>query len=644
MRYRTSPATYTGRRQRLWPVTLLLFIAVALPVTCVLWFMSRAVQNERLAVQQRLTESYQGHLRSAVDGIRTGWRERISAIEEAAKREEAPEAFARVVQSGLADSVLFFRDDRLVYPDGDRFSEVTAEFRTPLWDEARILEQGGNNWSACAEAYGKIVEESNSNSEKAQAFLGQARCLNKAGNTAAAIHLLTETFSDIRYRNVMDSTGRLVSPNALLLALQLMQTVSHPDFEKTALMLVEWLNDYRTSTMPSGQRRFLMRQLQALWTECPDFPTAEAEDMAAFFGDPEVQELGFGRLQQTKHPDIWAYRTLDRSAIALFRRENMSVILSENVLSLEPVPGILLQIREPGASSEALLTAALGETFPAWKLVLNLQGPDPFQVAAGRNTVVYLWTGILMTAVIVTIALFTAGYLRRQIRLTRLKNDLIATVSHELKTPLASMRLLVDTLLDGQYRDTQQTFEYLQIISRENARLSNLIEEFLTYSRMERNKTTFDLKPLQAIDFIQPAVASVSERLKAPGCRFNIDLAPDLPGVRGDRDALITVVVNLLDNALKYSGEEKKIELRGRRHDGYLCLEVEDNGIGFSRNVSGKIFDRFFQVDRSLAKDTGGCGLGLSIVRFIISAHGGEITAESKPGIGSMFTVMLPVL
>jgi signal transduction histidine kinase len=205
------------------------------------------------------------------------------------------------------------------------------------------------------------------------------------------------------------------------------------------------------------------------------------------------------------------------------------------------------------------------------------------------------------------------------------------------------MRLLVDTLLDGQYRDTQQTFEYLQIIARENARLSNLIEEFLTYSRMERNKTTFDLKPLQALDFIQPAVASVSERLKAPGCRFNIDLAPDLPRIRGDRDALITVMVNLLDNALKYSGEEKKIELRGRRQNGHLCLEIEDNGIGFSRNVSGKIFDRFFQVDRSLAKDTGGCGLGLSIVRFIVSAHGGEITAESKPGIGSVFTVMLPV-
>jgi signal transduction histidine kinase len=119
-------------------------------------------------------------------------------------------------------------------------------------------------------------------------------------------------------------------------------------------------------------------------------------------------------------------------------------------------------------------------------------------------------------------------------------------------------------------------------------------------------------------------------------------LAPGLPKVIGDRDALVTVLVNLLDNALKYSGDEKKIQLRGSTSNGNVYLEVQDNGIGFPRSAAKKIFDRFYQVDQSLSRRTGGCGLGLSIVKFIVAAHKGSITAKSQPGKGSTFTVQLP--
>jgi signal transduction histidine kinase len=111
----------------------------------------------------------------------------------------------------------------------------------------------------------------------------------------------------------------------------------------------------------------------------------------------------------------------------------------------------------------------------------------------------------------------------------------------------------------------------------------------------------------------------------------------------GDRDALITVFVNLLDNALKYTGDMKEIQLRGYSSEGSVWIEVQDNGIGFPRSASRKIFERFYQVDRTLSRRTGGCGLGLSIVQFIIAAHNGSVTAKSQPGKGSTFTVRLPV-
>jgi signal transduction histidine kinase len=113
--------------------------------------------------------------------------------------------------------------------------------------------------------------------------------------------------------------------------------------------------------------------------------------------------------------------------------------------------------------------------------------------------------------------------------------------------------------------------------------------------------------------------------------------------ITGDQDALVTVLLNLLDNAFKYSADEKHIVLRAYAADKNICLEVEDNGVGLSRRAVKKIFDRFYQVDQSLSRETGGCGLGLSIVKFIIDAHKGKIDVESQPGKGSTFTVKLPV-
>jgi signal transduction histidine kinase len=226
--------------------------------------------------------------------------------------------------------------------------------------------------------------------------------------------------------------------------------------------------------------------------------------------------------------------------------------------------------------------------------------------------------------------------------LARLKNDFIATVTHELKTPLASMRVLVDTLLEGNYRDQNQVAEYLHLVSRENERLTRLIDNFLSFSRMERNKRAFEFRPVEPADLIDSAAEVVRDRFEAQGCRFDVQVEPELPPLSGDHDALVTVLLNLLDNAYKYSGDEKEISLRAYGRDGRVCLEVEDNGPGMPRRAARKVFDRFYQVDTSLSRETGGCGLGLSIVKFIVDAHGGTIEVDTAPGEGSTFTVRLP--
>jgi len=223
-----------------------------------------------------------------------------------------------------------------------------------------------------------------------------------------------------------------------------------------------------------------------------------------------------------------------------------------------------------------------------------------------------------------------------------LKQTLLSVISHELKTPLASMRVLVDTLLEGNYRNQQQVTEYLELVSRENERLTGLIDNFLTFSRMERNKQAFSMSITSPAAIARDAAEAVKTKFSKGRCDFEMNVDEDLPQIRADRDAMVTVLVNLLDNAYKYSYDDKRIELKVYADNGSVCFSVLDNGAGMSRRSVRRIFRRFYQADRSLSRRAEGCGLGLSIAKFIVDAHKGSINVDSKPGEGSVFTVRLP--
>jgi signal transduction histidine kinase len=287
--------------------------------------------------------------------------------------------------------------------------------------------------------------------------------------------------------------------------------------------------------------------------------------------------------------------------------------------------------------------AALPDGFPNWKVELYFEGSDVFEKAAKRQIAVYAWTGALVILMILTAGVFATRAVSRQIRLNEMKNDFIATVSHELKTPLASMRVLVDTLLEGRVRDEAQTREYLRLTAKENERLSRMIDNFLTFSRMERNKQAFTLTGATPAAIARDAAESVQTKFATHHCQFALELAEPLPEIVADHDAIVTVLVNLLDNACKYTSEQKRIALKVFAADGFVCFAVSDNGIGLARRHLRRIFDRFYQVDSSLARKAEGCGLGLSIVKFIVDAHKGRVSVDSKPGQGSTFTVRLPV-
>ena len=292
----------------------------------------------------------------------------------------------------------------------------------------------------------------------------------------------------------------------------------------------------------------------------------------------------------------------------------------------------------------AFITAPLGKFFPGWSIEIHFRDADIFEITASKQNVAYVWTGLLAIVVMIVAGLLATNVVGKQIRINKLKNDFIATVSHELKTPLASMRVLVDTLLEGSYRDQQQVTDYLQLISRENERLTGLIDNFLTFSRMERNKQAFTMTPTDPALIARDAAQAVKTKFSLGQCKFDINIPDNLPEISADRDAMITVLINLLDNAYKYSYDNKQIELKVSQENSFVCFCVSDNGRGMTRRAARKIFYRFYQADRSLSRQVEGCGLGLSIAKFIVDAHKGTISVESKVDKGSTFTVKLPHL
>jgi signal transduction histidine kinase len=278
---------------------------------------------------------------------------------------------------------------------------------------------------------------------------------------------------------------------------------------------------------------------------------------------------------------------------------------------------------------------------PEWALALTHTGPDPLAELEARQMTFYWWAGSLMLVVVMLVSFLAARTIAQSLRLAGMKADLVTTVSHELKTPLASMQLLVDTLLDDAVLDPVKTREYLEMMARENARLSQLIGNFLAFSRMERNKYAFDFTAVRVDDVVKATVAAAGERFSEPGCHLTVEVEPNLPEIRADEGALVTALVNLLDNAYKYTPGEKRIELRVHAQAHGVCFEVRDNGIGIAQREIKKIFRKFYQADRRLSRSGGGCGLGLPIVRYLVEAHGGRVAVTSEIGKGSTFTVAL---
>jgi two-component system phosphate regulon sensor histidine kinase PhoR len=229
-------------------------------------------------------------------------------------------------------------------------------------------------------------------------------------------------------------------------------------------------------------------------------------------------------------------------------------------------------------------------------------------------------------------------------RLERMRQEFVANVSHELKTPLSIIKACVETLLDGAIDDLQHRRQFLEQLDSQSNRLHALILDLLSLARIESGEELFDIQPLSVREIVKTCMERHRPRAEAKEQAYEMESPPgeETLAVWADEEALEQILDNLLDNAVKYTPQGGRVSVQWRSEGEQIRLEVADSGIGIPESDLPRIFERFYRVDKARSRELGGTGLGLSIVKHLTGAMHGSVRAASRPGRGTTFTVYLP--
>jgi signal transduction histidine kinase len=275
-----------------------------------------------------------------------------------------------------------------------------------------------------------------------------------------------------------------------------------------------------------------------------------------------------------------------------------------------------------------------------WELVFDAPGGGG---SFDRQRILWYGFTLVMVMTMVIGLAVTLYVVRREVELNRLQSDFVAAVTHEFKSPITSIRLLMERLASGRLKTLASSSEYHDAINLETDRLERLVNRVLESQRIQAGEKRYTFALSSLVEVVESSIWRLRPQADAKSIAVDLELAGEIPDIRMDKTAVAEAVDNLLDNAIKYSPEGKSVFIRVEKRQRHLCLEVRDQGIGIDSDDLPRIFDRFYRGRRGDRQNVHGTGLGLSLVKAAAEGHGGAIDVASAPGQGACFCLRLPL-
>lgn len=290
------------------------------------------------------------------------------------------------------------------------------------------------------------------------------------------------------------------------------------------------------------------------------------------------------------------------------------------------------------------LNTAFTSNLPSWSLTLYPENSGILDSLFRPDHSLFLYIFIAIVIILSCGLFFTLQTVNNELHLSKMKSYFISTVSHEFKSPLTSIRQMAEMLVRDRVPSAERQRKYYTSILKQSERLSHLIDNILDFSKMEEGHKLFHFEKADIIPVVRDIVESFQQHTADQGFHINLAIPESLPDVVFDREAMEQVMHNLLDNACKYSGDSREIEVHLLSKGNKIIISVRDNGVGIRKEDHDKIFSRFYRAGEELTQTIKGSGIGLTIVKQIVEAHHGEIDVESEVGKGSVFTISLPII
>jgi signal transduction histidine kinase len=628
------------RRQRR---IALLLSAILIPTAAVILLVFRVVRQESELSERRATEQR----REALDQLRRELTARLQALRlgevnrligESARRlpSDSPIVFvAPLVQDRGQDLIVPPWEERREAP---RFS---AEF-------ARLQQQGEsqefrqNEAVAAVESYRQALEVARSDWETCSARLWLGRSYLKAEMTGEAARTDRDALQECG--DVRDADG---VPIALYAAERLLAKDQNDPSAVDYVLRRAGAPPWRSPNQALLLQSLLRRMPRSAETDLKVGPyeqplrALEAEirngqQIATLVQDPQDP---LGKLQQASRSapgDLaWVGYGDEPWLLTLVSPTSFATPLVMAVSSRQIIPAdVALRVAPTDG------TVPLGDGFVD---LYALWPPARFEESSAVSGVLYGSTIIFVLGAGLLAGYFLIRDVHREAETAAMRSHFVASVSHELKTPLTSIRAHAETLLMGRAAGPEMTADYLTTIVSESERLTRLVDSVLDFSRIEQGRKIYHLQDTQLDEVVRSAAKAMEYPLSQLG--FTLTIASDgtAPSVRADREALTQAILNLLGNAMKYSGDARAIEMRtGTRHDEAF-VDVVDHGIGIAREEQSKIFDRFHRAQSVETTGIAGTGLGLTLALHVVEAHQGRIAVVSDLGRGSTFSVCIPL-